>query len=199
MKISPLPLSNRVAGLHRSAVELWHLGLPIRPKDPLERLVLDQHWFNYELWHQEDEARRTDVPDSVIAQVKRNIDGLNQGRNDAIEKIDAWLLEYLKPVIRKSAELHSETAGSIIDRLSILALRIHHMKEQARRKRSPAGHAFSCRQKLKVLLEQEKDLLGCLNALLKRVMAGKSRFKLYRRFKMYNDPLLNPALYLKQR
>lgn len=191
-----IPLPNRIAGLHRLAVELWHEGSAVKGKDVFERLVLDQHWYNYELWHQEDEARRTDVPDSVIAQVKRNIDALNQARNDAIERLDEAMADDCR---RKKGRMNSETAGSVVDRLSILALRIYHMAEQARRKNIPKEHRSACLSKLKVLKRQKDDLVTCLGELVRDMQAGRKIVRIYRQFKMYNDPALNPALYSKKR
>jgi len=191
-----------VTDLQARAVALWHTGKEFRGESDFASLVLAQHRFNYELWHQEDEARRKDVPDGVIAGVKRAIDGLNQQRNDAIERIDDFLLATLrkqgvKP--RAKAKRNSETPGSIIDRLSILALRIFHMTGEAGRRDADEAHKRKCRDKLVILEEQKKDLSKCLKELLGDIVAGKKRLKVYRQFKMYNDPALNPAVYGKKR
>lgn len=162
--------------------------------DPaLARAVSHQHLVNVRLWHQEDEARRTDVGDPVVAAVKRRIDGLNQERNDLVERIDEALLALLPPVADE-APLHSETAGSIVDRLSILSLKIWHMAEEAERDDATGEHRDRCRARLAILRRQRADLAGCLDALLDDVAAGRRRFRIYRQFKMYNDPELNPVL-----
>ena len=154
------------------------------------------HRYNNLLWDEEDLARRQQVPDSEIAANKRAIDGYNQRRNDAIENIDSTLLlrlAQIKPVA--SAWLNSETAGSIIDRLSIVSLKIFHMQLQTQRKDVEQTHIEACQQKLERLTEQCHDLQGCLDTLLTAASTGKAYFKIYRQFKMYNDPTLNPCLY----
>ena len=156
-------------------------------------LVRAQHFCNFSLWGLEDEVRRVDVDDAVIAGIKRSIDRWNQRRNDLIEKLDVAILAELPAAAGAGAEQHSETAAQMIDRLSILALKIWHMNRQAARLDDPAL-AGECVQKLAVLKTQRADLAGCLSRLLDDCRAGRRFFKLYRQFKMYNDPRLNPAL-----
>jgi hypothetical protein len=161
-------------------------------------LVLKQHRLNFELWHQEDEARRKDVSDAIIANVKRAIDRLNQIRNDFIEKLDLYLVEEVNRreiTVKRGAVMNSETPGSIVDRLSILNLRIFHMQEEMNREDAGIKHRQRCKQKFEVLLEQRKDLIDCLEQLIQDIFIGKKKIKLYRQFKMYNDPSLNPSLY----
>jgi hypothetical protein len=154
------------------------------------------HRYNSLLWAEEDLARRKNVPDSEIAANKRAIDGFNQKRNDATEKVDEALLIRLAAVTpAPGARLSSETAGSMIDRLSIMSLKIRAMREQTRRTDVDAAHVEACQAKLDKLLEQRADLAACLDSLLKEAMAGTAYFKIYRQFKMYNDPKLNPQLY----
>lgn len=156
--------------------------------------------YNYELWHQEDIARDPAAKDAEIAQVKRNIDKLNQKRNDMIEKVDEKISEILsenKITFNDNATMNSETPGSIIDRLSINMLKIYHMKEQTERSDASGEHIESCKQKLAVLEIQQKDLSTCLNELIDDLKTGKKYFKVYRQMKMYNDPNLNPVLYAK--
>jgi hypothetical protein len=167
-----------------------------RPDSALAELVLDQHQANFDLWHREDEARDPLAPDHTIAEVKHAIDRLNQLRNDRAEQIDLMLLAeieeqgfHLNPV----APLHSESPGLIIDRLSILALKIFHTEEEAHR--STTEHQDRNLLRLAVLNEQRGDLAACLDALWTEALAGRRRFKLYRQLKMYNDPALNPVLY----
>jgi Protein of unknown function (DUF4254) len=154
------------------------------------------HRHNCMLWEQEDLARRRHVPDSDIAANKRAIDSHNQKRNDAIERIDDLLLQHLEKAPRNAgAKLHSETAGAMIDRLSILALKINAMRKQTERMDVDRAHIEACDAKLSRLMEQRRDLAGCLDRLLAECERGESYYKIYRQFKMYNDPRLNPAIY----
>jgi hypothetical protein len=154
------------------------------------------HRFNHLLWEEEDLARRIDVPDYEIAKNKRAIDRYNQQRNDATEKIDEALINRTQEVIcQPNAWLSSETAGAMIDRLSILSLKIFHMHAQTLRDDADFAHIEKCKQKLNRLIEQRADLQFCLTNLFTAVEAGTAYFKVYRQFKMYNDPSLNPYLY----
>ena len=162
----------------------------------LWRAIEENHRCNGLLWDEEDLARRRNAPDSEIAGNKRSIDRLNQQRNDAIEKIDEQLLALLAAIQpRPDAELNSETPGSIIDRLSVLSLRIRQMKLQSERTDVEPAHVEACLGRLTRLHEQRADLAGCLDQLLADCASGNRRFKVYRQFKMYNDPALNPAIY----
>jgi cell division protein FtsB len=187
-----------ITELHRSTVERWHRQEIDNPYEGFLQLVCQQHERNYRLWHEEDVARSPDAADAQIAAVKRKIDSLNQQRNDLIEKLDDALIANLvawsvKP--RRGAKLNTETPGSAIDRLSILALRIYHMEEQAARQDVDEQHREKARTKLKVLCEQRRDLSKALGELWRDVFTGRKRMKVYRQFKMYNDPALNPCLY----
>jgi hypothetical protein len=156
--------------------------------------VEDNHRCNCLLWVEEDLARRRHVPDSEIAGNKRAIDAHNQKRNDAIERIDEHLSGLFSNT-RENAKLSSETPGAMIDRLSILSLKIHHMRLQTQRSDVASAHLENCLLKLNRLNEQRTDLAACLDRLLAECARGESTFKVYRQFKMYNDPTLNPALY----
>jgi hypothetical protein len=178
------------------AVAGWAKSGARRHPDGAWQAIEDNHRCNCLLWDEEDLARRRNVPDTEIAANKRAIDGYNQKRNDAIERIDERLLSALSGVERKpGARLNSETAGSMIDRLSILSLKIHHMRLQTQRSDVEPEHIESCQSKLERLVEQRADLAGCLDQLLAQSARGERYFKVYRQFKMYNDPKLNPAIY----
>jgi hypothetical protein len=161
-------------------------------------LATEQHRANFDLWHQEDEARCPDVPDSTIASVKHNIDRLNQRRNDLVEQIDLALLAQAGPQ-NEDAPLHSETPGLIVDRLSILALKIYHTAEEAHRASASEQHRSRNLERLHILEQQRNDLAVCLDQLWQQVLHGERRFRLYRQMKMYNDPELNPAIYTRSR
>jgi len=156
--------------------------------------VLAQHRANFDLWHQEDMARDMSATAEKIATVKHAIDQLNQSRNDLVEKIDEMLLNAL-PSQNCDAPLNSEPPGLIIDRLSILALKIYHTREEAQRETATNAHRFRNQNRLAVLEDQRGDLANCLDQLWQEVLAGQRRFKIYRQMKMYNDPQLNPVLY----
>jgi uncharacterized protein DUF4254 len=187
-----------VVELQRSMVVLWHSEPISQPYADFLGLVCRQHSFNFMLWHEEDIARSPDVSDAEIAKVKRAIDSYNQQRNDAIEKCDDWLVAQLhtqgvNPA--PGARLNTETPGSTIDRLSIAALRIFHMEEQAARADASLGHRAKARSRLEILYRQHHDLTQSLGELLDDIFAGRKRLEVYRQFKMYNDPTLNPYLY----
>jgi hypothetical protein len=205
-----LPRVDAMIGWQDAAVSEWHADRR-RSEDELEgrgwssgpagcglgAAIGREHLTNIRLWHEEDEARRPDVDDTVIAGVKRRIDGLNQRRNDLIESIDEALVEtldVLEAAPRQGSRLHSETPGAIIDRLSILALKIYHMREEAEREDASTDHRAECAARLEVLARQRTDLATCLEELQRDLASGRARFRTYRQFKMYNDPETNPSL-----
>ena len=193
-----LPSSLEILAFHDAC--LSESGWPHSPPRHAQGVwawVEANHRNNSLLWAEEDLARRRDVADSEIAKNKRAIDGFNQARNDAMERIDEEVLVGL--AVRSSAEArqHSETAGMMTDRLSIMALKIRAMREQTERADATPEHRASCQGKLERLLEQRDDLAACLDGLLADCRDGRAYFKIYRQFKMYNDPALNPCLYGK--
>lgn len=161
-------------------------------------LVRAEHRANFDLWHEEDKARDPGATEAEIARVKRAIDGLNQRRNDLVERIDEWMLAAMGAQA-EGAVLHSETPGMMVDRLSILALKIFHTHEQTERAEATEAHRDRNRTRLTVLEEQRADLAGAMRELLRAVRAGERRFKVYRQMKMYNDPELNPRMYHARR
>jgi len=195
-------LAKTVAALQDHYTALWHVepeaALPSSNDSEFEVLIAGQHKQNFDLWHEEDNAREPDVSDADIAQVKRNIDALNQRRNDMITEIDIWLAEHdLSAYQDDSLPWNSETLGSIIDRLSIASLKVFHMHEQTQRDDASQEHIASCQQKLGRLYEQRDDLSIALQTFVDDIAAGAKQNKLYRQFKMYNDPSLNPKIYGK--
>ena len=184
--------------LQTETVALWHEKPISNPYTEMLQIVCRQHAFNFELWHQEDIARSPQVSDSRIAEVKRAIDRLNQQRNDWIEKIDDWISDYLKARDIKpqpNARLNTETCGSAIDRLSIMSLRLYHLREQLDRVDVDQTHRESVSRKIQTCLLQQQDLSQSLQELAADIQAGRKRHCTYRQFKMYNDPALNPYLY----
>jgi hypothetical protein len=161
--------------------------------------VARQHRANFDLWHIEDEARAPGATDAQLADVKRRIDCTNQLRNDLSEDLDRKSMDWLRPqgLPNPAAPLHSESPGLMIDRLSILALKIFHTREEAERTEAPSGHQNRNLERLTILEDQRADLARCLDTLWNETIAGVRRFKLYRQLKMYNDPSLNPAIYRK--
>lgn len=188
----------QIAQLHDQATLRWHQQEPppavAEPCAAFLDIALANHRANFDLWHEEDKAREPEVSDASIVQVKHNIDKFNQTRNDLVEAMDRMLLDTASPQ-NPAAPLHSETPGLIIDRLSILALKIYHTAEETHRASAAEAHRQKNRSRLALLEEQRSDLAACLDALWKEVLAGHRRFKLYRQMKMYNDPDLNPAVY----
>jgi len=190
-----------VCAFHDSRVGLPQWAVTMAPSfaEGVWHSIEANHRFNTLLWDEEDQARRRDVADSAIAANKRAIDGYNQKRNDAIERIDEALLARLAAVTPRAGAWHnSETAGEMIDRLSILALKVFHMRAQAERTDADADHVASCGEKLARLIVQRNDLARCLDTLLVAAARGDAFWRIYRQFKMYNDPALNPYLYAKR-
>ncbi len=189
--------TEEILDLQAKMIERWH-------RQPLDNIytgflgdVCTQHSFNFLLWHEEDKARSSDANDSEIAAVKRAIDRYNQKRNDWIEKIDDRITEMLvasKTQTSQDARLNSETPASVIDRLSILALRIYHLHEQTARKEIDETHLNKVQHRISVCRSQLKDLSTSLDELLQDIFSGKKRHSTYRQLKMYNDPTFNSYL-----
>ncbi|MFM8251041.1 MAG: DUF4254 domain-containing protein [Planctomycetota bacterium] len=193
-----IPSVDQITAMQHETVVRWHSQPIDNPYAGFLALACAQHAFNFQLWHEEDIARSPDVGDSRIAQVKRAIDRFNQQRNDGIEKLDDFLTEELarqSVPTPSEAPQNTETPGSAIDRLSIMSLRIYHMREQTERADVSAEHLESVRHKLALCQLQHADLSCSLKELLADLLAGRKRHRTYRQFKMYNDPALNPYLY----
>lgn len=195
----PAPLNvDRIVTMQQAAVARWHTYGIDNPHRGFLGLACHQCALNYQLWHEEDRARSTLASDEQIADVKRTIDRLNQERNDWIERLDGWVAMWLRRRgVRPAddARYTTETPGSAVDRLAILALRIYHLKEQARRADVAIEHHRSVRYKLSICRAQHADLRRALRELVADIVSGRARHKVYRQFKMYNDPALNPYLY----
>lgn len=172
--------------------------------NPYERGTLDYQlyqkcWIDTVQWHLEDIIRDPQINPIDGMQIKHRIDRSNQDRTDLVEEIDSYFRHYfsdVKPL--DNARLNTESPAWAIDRLSILALKIYHMQEQAQRADASEEHRQRCQEKLNVLLEQQKDLGTAIEQLLEDIKAGRKYMKVYRQMKMYNDPNTNPVLYGKK-
>lgn len=180
-------------------IEDWHKNdAPNLSETGFLGLIEQLNLQNFLLWHEEDKARDPGATDHEIAQVKRYIDTFNQKRNDLIEQVDQAILTWMNEEsiqMPSNTPVNSETPGSIIDRCSIMALKTYHMKEQTLRTDVDQRHIMEASEKLKILRIQREDLLECLVQLMDEIKNGTRSFKIYRQFKMYNDPTLNPKIY----
>jgi hypothetical protein len=166
------------------------------PVGSFESLLYLKNWIDTVQWHLEDIIRLPDIAPAEGIQIKRRIDKSNQDRTDTVEKMDDYFLEQFSNVTaRPGTRINSETPAWLMDRMSILMLKIYHMKEQTERKDASADHLAKCEAKLQVLLEQKQDMQLAFDELLEDIRTGERRFKVYRQMKMYNDASLNPMLY----
>jgi hypothetical protein len=155
-------------------------------------------WIDTVQWHFEDIIRDPEIDPVGALALKRRIDKSNQDRTDLVEQVDSYFLDKYKDIkVLDDARINTESPAWAIDRLSILALKIYHMKEQAERNDAADAHKAKCQAKLNVLLEQQKDLGIAIDQLLEDIEAGRKYMKVYRQMKMYNDADTNPILYKK--
>lgn len=165
------------------------------PKDDIAHLLYRKNWIDTVQWHYEDIIRDPNIQPEAALVLKRKIDASNQDRTDLVEYIDSYFLQKHDSVVKKEgATINTESPAWAIDRLSILALKIYHMKEEANRVDASESHRETCQQKLLVLLEQKKDLSTAIDQLLSDIEAGNKYMKVYKQMKMYNDEELNPIL-----
>jgi hypothetical protein len=167
-------------------------------KGTIEHLLYQKNWIDTVQWHVEDLIREPGIDADQGILYKRRIDQLNQYRTDTVEQIDDYfLLQFEAVELKANAKLNTESPAWAVDRLSILALKIYHMREQANRESLSVEKRVECQQKLDILLEQQVDLSQAIDELLDDLARGEKRMKVYRQMKMYNDPDLNPVLYGK--
>ncbi len=168
-------------------------------KTSFEHLLYRKSWIDTVQWHYEDIIRLPDIDPIEALVLKRKIDASNQDRTDMVEYIDSYFLDKFKDVkVKKAAKINSETPAWAIDRLSILALKIYHMNEEATRESASDEHRAKCQEKLNVLLEQRVDLSTAIDDLLNDFATGEKYVKVYKQMKMYNDEDTNPMLYKKK-
>ncbi len=170
------------------------------PAESLDHLLYLKNWIDTVQWHLEDIIRNPEIDPAEALAIKRRIDRSNQERTDMVEYIDSWLLEkYKDTAVAPDARLNTETPAWAIDRLSILALKIYHMKQETLRTDVGDAHRAACRAKLEVLETQQADLSQAIEELLEDIEAGRKYMKTYKQMKMYNDPALNPVLYAQSK
>jgi len=193
-------------GIFQKSIDDYHLkddvDTPIVnpfPDGSFAALLYLKNWIDTVQWHLEDIIRNPDIDPSSALQIKRRIDRSNQERTDTVEKMDDFFLEAFKDVkYAAGSRMNSETPAWLLDRMSILMLKIYHMTEQTERKNVTLQHIAKCREKLAVLEEQKSDMRQAFDQLIEDIGAGRRRFKVYRQMKMYNDATLNPELYKSQ-
>lgn len=196
--------SGKANKIFQEVIEKYHVintvgqefGNPYNEKEQLlEHLLFRKCWIDTVQWHYEDIIRDPNINPASALKLKRQIDASNQERTDMVEYIDSYFLEKFKDVQPKEdATINSESPAWAIDRLSILALKIYHMEEEAHREDASEEHKRKCQEKLNVLLEQRKDLSTAIDQLLSDIEQGKKYMKVYKQMKMYNDDELNPVL-----
>jgi hypothetical protein len=166
------------------------------PKDKIEHLLYAKNWVDTVQWHYEDIIRDPQIDPVAALVLKRKIDASNQVRTDMVEYIDSYFLQkYSGVTVKADAKINTESPAWAIDRLSILALKIYHMNEEANRTEASVEHRAKCQEKLNVLLDQKSDMFSSIDQLLKDIESGDKFMKVYKQMKMYNDDELNPVLY----
>jgi hypothetical protein len=192
--------------IFNQAIEDYHItdDIDTNIKNPYDRDSIENRlylkcWIDTVQWHFEDIIRNPHIDPVEALALKRRIDRSNQDRTDLVEQIDSYFRQkYSEVNVLPDARINTESPAWAIDRLSILALKIYHMKEQTTRTDASEEHLNKCKDKLNVLLEQQKDLSTAIDQLLEDIEAGRKYMKVYRQMKMYNDPSTNPVLYGKK-
>lgn len=188
--------------IFEESIEKYHVADDVNqsfknpyPKNEIAHLLYRKNWIDTVQWHYEDIIRDPGINPVEALVLKRKIDASNQDRTDLVEYIDSYFLEKYQSVEKdKNATINTESPAWAIDRLSILALKIYHMREEVRREDASEVHQEKCNKKLQVLLEQKKDLSTAIDQLLADIEAGEKYMKVYKQMKMYNDEELNPIL-----
>ena len=167
-------------------------------RDSIENRLYLKCWIDTVQWHYEDIIRDPHIDPIEALSLKRRIDRSNQDRTDLVEQIDTYFRQlYSDVMVKPDATINTESPAWAVDRLSILALKIYHMREQVERTDASKEHIEKCQDKLNVLLAQQVDLSTAIDQLLDDIQAGRKYMKVYRQMKMYNDPATNPVLYKK--
>ena len=201
-----MKFADNANALFDKIIELYHVTDDVDAQVPspyakgtIEDQLFAKCWVDTVQWHLEDIIRDPAIDPVEALKIKRRIDRSNQVRTDMVEDIDSYFRQlYAGVEVLNNATLNTESPAWAIDRLSILALKIYHMREQAERSDATAEHRAQCHAKLDVLLEQRTDLPTAIDQLLDDIAAGRKYMKVYRQMKMYNDPATNPVLYGKK-
>lgn len=190
--------------IFRQAIENYHIINTVeqpfenpydKEEDLLGHLLYRKCWIDTVQWHYEDIIRDPQIDPVAALTLKRKIDASNQDRTDMVEYIDSYFLEKYKDVtVKDNATINTESPAWGVDRLSILALKVYHMHEEATRKDASQDHRDTCQAKLDILLEQRVDLSTAIDTLLSDIAHGDKYMKVYKQMKMYNDDELNPVL-----
>lgn len=179
-----------------------HVDTPIQNPYPLKSIeyyLYLKNWIDTVQWHLEDIIRDPNINPEEALKIKRRIDTSNQDRTDLVELIDSYFLDKYKNIqVKEDAIINTESPAWAIDRLSILALKIYHMRQEVERTDTTPEHHAQCETKLNILLEQQIDLSTAIDQLIADIEAGSKYMKVYKQMKMYNDPSLNPVLYGKK-
>ncbi len=198
-----IKISNSALEIFQQSVDDYHkhddINQPIQnpyPDTSLSHLLYKKNWIDTVQWHYEDIIRDPNINPEKGMEIKRKIDKSNQDRTEMVEYIDSYFLNKFSQIVPKEqASINSESPAWVLDRLSILVLKIYHMDEEYKREGTGEEHKDSCKKKLDILLEQRKDLAGAIDDLLTDISTGDKKMKVYKQMKMYNDESLNPILY----
>jgi hypothetical protein len=187
-----------------SVIDQYHINNDVNSSyvnpynlDTLEYLLFEKCWIDTVQWHLEDLIRNPNIDSNKGLELKHRIDKSNQNRTDIVEKVDDYYFSIFKNTSEKDSKINTESPGWVVDRLSILNLKIYHMNEQVERKNVTAEHILNCEKKMVVLQNQRIDLSNSFDELLEEYKEGIKKMKVYRQMKMYNDSNLNPELYQK--
>ena len=194
--------SNFAFGIFEESIGKYHIADRVDqpfenpyPTEDIAHLLYRKNWIDTVQWHYEDLIRDPEIDPVAALELKRKIDASNQQRTDLVEYIDSYFLnKYKEVVIADKARINTESPAWALDRLSILALKLYHMREEAERTDASEAHRDACQSKLQVLLEQRQDLSIAIDQLLEDISKGDKYMKVYKQMKMYNDDELNPVL-----
>lgn len=196
--------SEKANAIFKEVIETYHVINKVdqeftnkydKKDDLLAHLLYRKSWIDTVQWHYEDIIRDPEIDPVAALTLKRKIDASNQDRTDMVEYIDSYFLEKFKDVtVKSNATINTESPAWGVDRLSILALKVYHMEEEATRADASEAHRNACQKKLDILLEQRVDLSTAIDTLLDDISKGEKYMKVYKQMKMYNDDELNPVL-----
>jgi hypothetical protein len=197
--------ANHCYDVFAESIRVYHLEDDINASlsnpypEGIDALLYEKNWIDTVQWHLEDVIRNPEIDPKEALAIKRKIDASNQERTDKVERIDDYFLNAFQSVSPSAeARINSETPAWLVDRMSILMLKIYHMKEQAERMDATPAHRSKCAAKLNVLMEQKGDMQRAFDELMEDIGLGRRRFKVYRQMKMYNDATMNPVLYARK-